>query len=73
MRIFKWRNEPCAEAESAKQDAQRSLEDAQAKHYEVEAKLIESRMVEETIRAHNRSNAYSDWLESIVLGRREEG
>ncbi len=69
MWIFKRRPGTAPEAETAKVDAEQSLEDARARHYEVEAKLIESREVAETIRAHNRSNAYSDWLESIVLGR----
>ncbi|WP_267885041.1 MULTISPECIES: hypothetical protein [Streptomyces] len=35
----------------------------------VEAKLNESRRVKKQIRAHNRANSYSDWIESIVLSR----
>lgn len=69
MWIFKRRRGPCPEAEIAKQQAAKSLEDARDRQIEVEAKLVESRMVEQQIRAHNEANAYSDWLEAIVLGR----
>ncbi|MEU5115107.1 hypothetical protein AB0G64_26820 [Streptomyces longwoodensis] len=50
--------------------AEKSLQEAQAHHHrEVEASLTESRRVKEQLRAHNRANRYSDWIEGIVLGR----
>ncbi|MFI5974817.1 hypothetical protein [Streptomyces sp. NPDC051452] len=49
--------------------AEKSLQDAQAHRPEVEAKLTESRRVKEQLKAHNRANRYSDWIESVVLGR----
>jgi F0F1-type ATP synthase membrane subunit b/b' len=61
------------EAEIAKRAAEKSLQDAQAHLPEVEAKLTESRRVKEQIRAHNRANSYSDWIESIVLSRLTDG
>ncbi|MDX3067675.1 hypothetical protein PV518_36885 [Streptomyces sp. ND04-05B] len=57
------------EAETAKRAAEKSLQQAQAHEPEVEAKLTESIRVKEQIRAHDRANAYSDWIEGIVLGR----
>ncbi|GAA5078524.1 DUF7620 family protein [Streptomyces similanensis] len=62
-----------AEAETAKRAAEKSLRDALAHRREVEAKLTESRRVEAQLRAHNRANQYSDWIESVVLGRLREG
>ncbi|MFJ3665083.1 hypothetical protein ACIPSE_01365 [Streptomyces sp. NPDC090106] len=61
------------EAETAKRAAEKSLQRAQAHQPEVEAKLTESRRVEEQLRAHNRANRYSDWIEGIVLGRLSDG
>ncbi|MFF9210494.1 MULTISPECIES: hypothetical protein [unclassified Streptomyces] len=53
--------------------AEKSLLEALAHHPEVEAKLTESRRVKEQLRAHNRANRYSDWIESVVLGRLTDG
>ncbi|MDX3712719.1 hypothetical protein PV733_28030 [Streptomyces europaeiscabiei] len=61
------------EAETAKRTAEKSLQQAQDHGPEAEAKLTESRRVKEQIRAHNRANAYSDWIEGIVLGRLSDG
>ncbi|MGW0496947.1 hypothetical protein ACWD0Z_16350 [Streptomyces sp. NPDC003007] len=36
---------------------------------EAEGRLTESRRVKERLGARNRANAYSDWIEGIVLGR----
>ncbi|MGW5198650.1 DUF7620 family protein [Streptomyces spiralis] len=70
MRLFTRRTTVSPEAETALRAAEKSLLDAKARHHEVEAKLNESRRVKEQIRAHNRANQYSDWIESLVLGRR---
>lgn len=61
------------DSETAKRAAEKSLQQAQAHAPEVEAKLNESRRVKEQIRAHNRANSYSDWIESIVLSRLSDG
>ncbi|MEV5472951.1 hypothetical protein AB0L66_11415 [Streptomyces sp. NPDC052207] len=61
------------EAETAMRAAEKSLQQAQAHQPEAEAKLTESRRVKEQIRAHNRANSYSDWIESIVLSRLSDG
>lgn len=61
--------QPSPESETAKRAAERSLREAQARAPEVEAKLTESRRVKEQLKAHNRANQYSDWIEGIVLGR----
>jgi hypothetical protein len=63
------RQQVSPEAETAKRAAEKSLQEALAHHPEVEAKLTESRRVKEQLRAHNRANRYSDWIEGIVLGR----
>ncbi|MFF0712089.1 hypothetical protein ACFYUE_05180 [Streptomyces bauhiniae] len=57
------------DAETATRDAESSLQEARARTPEVEAKFTESRRVKEQLRAHNRANAYSDWIEDVVLGR----
>ncbi|WP_328981785.1 hypothetical protein OG258_20025 [Streptomyces mirabilis] len=57
------------ESETAKRDAENSLTEAHARTPGVEAKLIESRRVKEQLKAHNKANAYSDFIEGIVLGR----
>ncbi|MFI1409427.1 hypothetical protein ACH4Y0_05775 [Streptomyces sp. NPDC020707] len=61
------------ESETAKRDAESSLTEAQARTPESEAKLTESRRVKEQIRAHNRANSYSDFIEGVVLGRLTDG
>jgi hypothetical protein len=61
--------QPSPESETAKRAAEKSLQEAQARASEVEARLTESNRVKEQLRAHNRANAYSDWIEGIVLGR----
>ncbi|MFE4991439.1 hypothetical protein ACFRH4_08815 [Streptomyces mirabilis] len=61
------------EAETAKRAAEKSLQQAQAHQPVAEAKLTESRRVKEQLRAHNRANQYSDWIEGIVLGRLNNG
>ncbi|MFJ4696347.1 hypothetical protein [Streptomyces sp. NPDC088766] len=38
-----------------------------------EAKLTESRRVKEQLRAHNRANAYSDFIVGVVLGWLNDG
>lgn len=58
------------DAETATRDAESSLQAARARTSEVEAKLTESRRVKEQLRAHNRANAYSDWIKDVVLGQR---
>ncbi|WP_432043779.1 DUF7620 family protein [Streptomyces cadmiisoli] len=74
MRIFhRHTAHPSPESAAALRDAEKSLRDAQARTPEVEAKLTESREVAERIRAHNRSNRYSDFIEGIVLGRLTDG
>lgn len=70
MWIFRNRTAECQEAVAARRSAEQSLLDAQARRYDVEAKLIESRMVEEEIRAHNQSDTCTSLVESAVLGRR---
>nr|WP_143196597.1 hypothetical protein [Streptomyces sp. MJM1172] len=62
-----------SESETAKRDAESSLTQAQARTSEVEAKLQDSRRVEAEIKAHNRANNYSDFIEGIVLGRLSDG
>ncbi|MET8185740.1 hypothetical protein ABZV15_08070 [Streptomyces sp. NPDC005246] len=62
-----------SEAETAKRAAEKSLMEAHARTPESEAKLKESRRVKEQLKAHNRSNSYSDWIEGIVLGRLSDG
>ncbi|WP_432101022.1 DUF7620 family protein [Streptomyces sp. WAC 04229] len=57
------------ESETAKRAAEKSLQEAQARGPEVEARLTESHRVKEQLRAHNRANAYSDFVDGIVLGR----
>ncbi|MFD5711313.1 hypothetical protein ACFWHW_13100 [Streptomyces pharetrae] len=66
---FTRRSHTSPESETAKRAAEKSLQEARAREPEVEAKLTESRRVKEQLRAHNRANAYSDFVESIVLGR----
>ncbi|MES4891412.1 hypothetical protein [Streptomyces sp. NPDC096012] len=73
MRPFTRRTKVSPEAGTAMRAAEKSLQQAQAHHPEVEAKLNESRRVKEQIRAHNRANSYSDWIESIVLSRLTDG
>ncbi|QFQ95560.1 hypothetical protein F9278_04445 [Streptomyces phaeolivaceus] len=69
MRPFTRQPQVSPEAETAKRAAEKSLQPAQAHEPEVEAKLTESIRVKEQIRVHNRANAYSDWIEGIVLSR----
>ncbi|WSI24363.1 hypothetical protein OG311_13620 [Streptomyces sp. NBC_01343] len=57
------------ESETAKREAELSLTEAQSRTAESEAKLMDSRRVKEQLRAHNRANAYSTWIEGIVVGR----
>ncbi|WP_455712515.1 DUF7620 family protein [Streptomyces griseoluteus] len=66
---FTRRSHVSPDAETATRDAESSLHEARARTSEVEAKLTESRRVREQLRAHNRVNAYSDWIEDVVLGR----
>ncbi|MGW3153992.1 DUF7620 family protein [Streptomyces sp. NPDC001089] len=70
---FTRRTMPSPEAETAKRDAETSLQEARARTPESEAKLTESRRVKEQLRAHNRANAYSDFIEGVVLGRLNDG
>ncbi|MGW2706972.1 hypothetical protein [Streptomyces sp. NPDC001340] len=49
--------------------AEKSLQQANAHHPEVEAKLCESRQVKEQLQAHNRAS-YSDFIQGIVLGQK---
>jgi F0F1-type ATP synthase membrane subunit b/b' len=73
MRLFTRRTKVSSDAETALRAAEKSLQEAMAHEPEVEAKLSESRRVKEQIRAHNRANSYSDWIESIVLSRLTDG
>ncbi|MFJ6703476.1 MULTISPECIES: hypothetical protein [unclassified Streptomyces] len=73
MRLFTRRTKVSPEAETAMRAAEKSLQQAQAHYPEVEAKLTESRRVKEQLRAHNRANQYSDWIEAVVLGRLSDG
>ncbi|MFF3558983.1 hypothetical protein ACFYXS_02925 [Streptomyces sp. NPDC002574] len=73
MRLFPRRSHPSPESTAALKDAEQSLLEAQARTFQVEAKLRESHEVAERLRAHNRSNAYSDFIEGIVLGRLTDG
>ncbi|MGW2060455.1 hypothetical protein ACWCO9_07160 [Streptomyces sp. NPDC001937] len=61
------------ESETAKRAAEKSLREARARIPESEARLHENRRVKEQLKAHNRSNAYSDFIEGIVLGRLSDG
>ncbi|MFF3989092.1 hypothetical protein ACFY0B_31465 [Streptomyces sp. NPDC001797] len=61
------------DSETALRAAEKSLQEALAHHPEVEAKLTEGRRVKEQLRAHNRANQYSDWIESVVLGQLSNG
>ncbi|MFE7029436.1 hypothetical protein ACFU9Y_03935 [Streptomyces sp. NPDC057621] len=70
---FARRSHVSTESETAKRDAESSLNEAHARTPESEAKLTESRRVKEQIRAHNRANAYSDFIEGVVLGRLNDG
>jgi F0F1-type ATP synthase assembly protein I len=69
MRPFTRRHKPSPESETAKRAAEKSLQEAQARMPETQARLNKSRRVKEQLRAHNRANAYSDFIEGIVLGR----
>ncbi|MFI6606839.1 hypothetical protein [Streptomyces sp. NPDC050507] len=62
-----------SESETAKRAAEKSLQDAQARAPESEAKLKDSCRVKEQLKAHNRANAYSDFIEGIVIGRISDG
>ncbi|MFE9950197.1 hypothetical protein ACFYRJ_22075 [Streptomyces sp. NPDC005531] len=69
MWSFTRRSQVSPESETAKRAAEKSLREAHARTPESEARLTESRRVKEQLQAHNRSNAYSDFIEGIVLGR----
>ncbi|MEU1457621.1 DUF7620 family protein [Streptomyces avermitilis] len=66
---FARQNQVSPESETAKRAAEKSLKDAQAGMPEAQARLNESRRVTEQLKAHNRANAYSDFIKGIVLGR----
>ncbi|KAA0941832.1 DUF7620 family protein [Streptomyces apricus] len=70
---FTRRSHESPESETAKRAAEKSLQEAQARNPESEAKLTESHRVKEQLRAHNRANAYSDLIEGIVLDRLNDG
>ncbi|WP_457492448.1 hypothetical protein [Streptomyces sp. P5_D11] len=73
MWLFTRRSTVSPESETAMRDAETSLMEAHARTPESEAQFTESRRVKEQLKAHNRSNAYSDFIEGIVLGRLSDG
>ncbi|MEV5289908.1 hypothetical protein AB0K64_01545 [Streptomyces sp. NPDC053741] len=73
MWSFTRRSQVSPESETAKRAAEKSLQEAQARTPESEAKLRESCRVKEQLKAHNRANAYSDFIEGIVIGRLGDG
>ncbi|MGW0854189.1 DUF7620 family protein [Streptomyces sp. NPDC002690] len=73
MWTFTRRSQVSPESETAKRAAEKSLQEAQARTPEADAQLSESRWVTEQLKAHNRANAYSDFIEGIVLGRLSDG
>ncbi|WP_371538355.1 hypothetical protein OG210_21805 [Streptomyces sp. NBC_00466] len=73
MWLFTRRSTVSPESETAKRDAENSLMEAQARTPDSEAQFKESRRVTEQLKAHNRANAYSDFIEGIVLGRLSDG
>ncbi len=66
-------HQPSPESECAMEAAAQSLREARAGLAQAEARLTESRRVKEQLKAHNRANAYSDFIEGIVLGRLSDG
>ncbi|MFE9865857.1 hypothetical protein ACFYPZ_24485 [Streptomyces sp. NPDC005506] len=69
MWSFPRRSKASPESETAQRAAEKSLQEARARTPESEATLRETRRVKAQLQAHNRSNAYSDLIEGIVLGR----
>ncbi|MEU5448647.1 hypothetical protein [Streptomyces californicus] len=66
---FARRSHESPESETAKRAAEKSLYEAQSRTPEAEAQFHKSRRVKAQLKAHNRANAYSDFIEGIVLGR----
>ena len=67
MMLF--RRTPCQESIRAKQRAAQSLERAEEDLMREQKRLGRTQVVQETVKAHNRSNHYSLMVENLVLGR----